>query len=75
MAVKIKKFPFEVPPRTRNNFVFFLNKKLNEALLIRDHYSVKYIIKSMKELEIPYPGYFERLERVQRRDDLFCERF
>jgi hypothetical protein len=50
MAAKIKKFPFEVPPRTRNNFVFYLNKKLNEALLIRDHYSVKYIIKSMKEL-------------------------
>jgi len=44
----MKSFPFEIPPRTRVNFVFYLNKKLNEALLIRDHYSVKYILKSMK---------------------------
>jgi hypothetical protein len=29
LAVEMKNFPFEVPPRSRNNFIAYLNKKLN----------------------------------------------
>jgi hypothetical protein len=29
LSLEMKQFPFEIPPKTRSNFIKFLNKKLN----------------------------------------------
>jgi hypothetical protein len=47
MAMELKNFPFEVPPISRTHFIKFLDGKFNEALFIRDHYSVKYLLKAL----------------------------
>ena len=51
------KFPFEVPPITRQHFIKYLYEKFNEALFIRDHYSVKYLYTALKELGGAVEGY------------------
>jgi hypothetical protein len=52
MAIVLKKFPFEVPPASRSHFVKFLYAKFNDALFIRDHYSVKYLLLALQALDI-----------------------
>lgn len=56
-AMKLKNFPFEVPPVSRTHFIRYLYEKFNEALFIRDHYSVKYLFKALRELEVSVDGY------------------
>lgn len=55
-------------PVTIKHFIKYVSDKLNEALFIRDHYSVKYLIKSFKKLGIDYHGYNNRIEKLKLRN-------
>lgn len=48
-----------------------MSDKLNEALFIRDHYSVRYILNAFKVLKINYDGYLPRLKKVDLRDMIY----
>lgn len=74
MAMELKRFPFEIPPISRQHFIRYLCEKFNEALFIRDHYSVKYLFRALNELGVPVDGYFNRLEILKQRDYIFSKR-
>jgi hypothetical protein len=58
-----------VPPISRHRFITFLSDKLNEALFIRDHYSVREIRKSFDAIGVEYNEYHSRLNMVEKRDE------
>lgn len=64
IGLEIAEFNFALPPTTLNRFKIYLTDKLNEALFIRDHYSVKYIINVFNKLRINYDAYQSRLEKL-----------
>lgn len=70
-AMKLKQFPFEVPPISRQHFIRYLYQKFNQALFIRDHYSVKYLFKALTELQVSVEGYADRLDILKKRDFLY----
>lgn len=74
MAVKLKKFPFEVPPISRARFIKFLYEKFNEALFIRDHYSVKYLLKALVDLDSQVDGYTDRMNKLKQRNIIYRKR-
>jgi mannitol/fructose-specific phosphotransferase system IIA component (Ntr-type) len=54
LAEQISQFQFNLSPVTKSRFIKYLSDKLNEALFIRDHYAVKYILMSLKSLKVDY---------------------
>ena len=65
----MKEFELNIPPTTIFRFRNYISDKLNEALFIRDHYSVKYILMTFEELQINYNEYMPRIEKLNFRDD------
>lgn len=54
LAEEVAKFEFNLPPVSKMHFVRYLSHKLNEALFIRDHYSVKHILKAFIVMGVDY---------------------
>ena len=70
MAEEITNFQFNIPPVSRSRFIKYLSDKLNEALFIRDHYSVKFILKAFRIMKVDYEGYQPRINKLMARDDI-----
>ncbi len=54
MAEEIMNFEFNIPPVSKARYIKYLSDKLNEALFIRDHYSVRYILKAFRILGVNF---------------------
>lgn len=74
LAEQIGKFEFNLSPVTKSHYIKYLSDKLNEALVIRDHYSVKYILMALKVLQVDLSGYESRIEIVHKRNQLFAKK-
>lgn len=68
MADEIMKFEFNIPPVSKARFVKYLSDKLNEALFIRDHYSVKFILRAFRSMQVHFEGYQPRINKLINRN-------
>lgn len=68
LANEIENFEYNIPPVSKSRFTKYLADKLNEALFIRDHYSVKYLLMAFKCLKIDSSGYQHRIDKVHLRN-------
>lgn len=73
-AKEISSYSFSFPTIALQPISAWLGEKMNEALRIRDHESIDLIYESCQMLGVSLNVYKERLERVERRKELFCYR-
>lgn len=70
LAHRISDFPFNLPPSSIKRYIKYISDKLNEALFIRDHYAVRYILMAFRRLNVDFSGYLPRLKKVEYRDEI-----
>ena len=70
LARRINEFPFNLPPSSIKRYIKYISDKLNEALFIRDHYAVRYILMAFNKLNVDYSGYIPRIRKVELRDTI-----
>lgn len=70
LAHRISDFPFNLPPSSIKRYIKYISDKLNEALFIRDHYAVRYILMAFRRLNVDFSGYLPRLKKVEHRDEI-----
>lgn len=74
IAEEINKFDFNIPPVSKARFIKYLSDKLNEALFIRDHYSVKFILKAFRTMKVDFSGYMPRINKLNTRNDIISKK-
>lgn len=67
LSQEVEQFPYQMPVRVLARIEEWIWQKLNEAILIRDHYVVSYIGYASYNLRMDTSYFRDRFDRVTKR--------